>query len=88
MAGAQDQLEIRFRLTDGSDIGPKSFSAATSVATLKESILTQWPKGNQGFVFVVVHYVSTVRKGGGGVKSVVGARYNIDAVEMLNDERL
>ncbi|XP_038700611.1 membrane-anchored ubiquitin-fold protein 1-like [Tripterygium wilfordii] len=44
MAGAQDQLEIRFRLTDGSDIGPKSFSAATSVATLKESILTQWPK--------------------------------------------
>ncbi|KAH0969542.1 hypothetical protein GBA52_028627 [Prunus armeniaca] len=25
MAGVQDQLEIKFRLTDGSDIGPKSF---------------------------------------------------------------
>ncbi|KAJ9147556.1 hypothetical protein P3X46_029705 [Hevea brasiliensis] len=44
MAGVQDQLEIKFRLTDGSDIGPKTFPAATSVATLKESILSQWPK--------------------------------------------
>lgn len=44
MAGVQDQLEIKFRLTDGSDIGPKSFPAATSVSTLKESILAQWPK--------------------------------------------
>lgn len=44
MSGVQDQLEIKFRLTDGSDIGPKSFPAATSVTTLKESILAQWPK--------------------------------------------
>ncbi|KAK4752506.1 hypothetical protein SAY87_021304 [Trapa incisa] len=42
----QDQLEIKFRLTDGSDIGPKVFPMATSVATLKESILAEWPKGN------------------------------------------
>lgn len=45
MSGVQDQLEIKFRLFDGSDIGPKSFPTATSVATLKESILAQWPKG-------------------------------------------
>ncbi|KAJ6753085.1 MEMBRANE-ANCHORED UBIQUITIN-FOLD PROTEIN 2 [Salix koriyanagi] len=44
MAGVQDQLEIKFRLTDGSDIGPKTFPAATTVATLKENILAQWPK--------------------------------------------
>ncbi|KAI3665849.1 hypothetical protein L6452_44484 [Arctium lappa] len=44
MAGVQDSLEIKFRLIDGSDIGPKSFPAAASVATLKESILSQWPK--------------------------------------------
>lgn len=44
MSGLQDQVEIKFRLTDGSDIGPKHFSSATSVATLKESILAQWPK--------------------------------------------
>ncbi|XP_057952990.1 membrane-anchored ubiquitin-fold protein 2-like [Malania oleifera] len=44
MSGVEDQIKIKFRLTDGSDIGPKSFPAATSVATLKESILAQWPK--------------------------------------------
>ncbi|OVA00755.1 hypothetical protein BVC80_9083g45 [Macleaya cordata] len=44
MSGGQDQLEIKFRLNDGSDIGPKSYPVATSVCTLKESILAQWPK--------------------------------------------
>lgn len=44
MSGVQEQLEIKFLFTDGSDIGPKSFPAATTVATLKESILSQWPK--------------------------------------------
>ncbi|MFQ6630533.1 hypothetical protein Gotur_009994 [Gossypium turneri] len=44
MASVQDQLEIKFRLIDGSDIGPKTFPPATSVATLKESVLAQWPK--------------------------------------------
>lgn len=39
-----EQLEIKFRLFDGSDIGPKKYPAATSVATVKESILAQWPK--------------------------------------------
>ncbi|KAK4779052.1 hypothetical protein SAY86_006580 [Trapa natans] len=43
-AAVQDQLEIRFRLIDGSDIGPKSFPVSTSVASLKENILSQWPK--------------------------------------------
>lgn len=45
MAEAEDQLEIKFRLNDGSDIGPKSFPSATTVASLKETILAQWPKG-------------------------------------------
>ncbi|KAK1438909.1 hypothetical protein QVD17_04721 [Tagetes erecta] len=47
MSGAQDSLEIKFRLIDGSDIGPKSFPAAASVANLKESILSQWPKDKE-----------------------------------------
>ncbi|KAL7256613.1 hypothetical protein ACSBR1_010531 [Camellia fascicularis] len=47
MSAVQDQLEIKFRLNDGSDIGPKSFPAATSVTTLKESILAQWPKDKE-----------------------------------------
>ncbi|XP_076930634.1 membrane-anchored ubiquitin-fold protein 1-like [Bidens hawaiensis] len=44
MSGVQDSLEIKFRLLDGSDIGPKSFPVSASVASLKESILSQWPK--------------------------------------------
>lgn len=44
MSGVQDPLEIKFRLLDGSDIGPKKYAPATSVLTLKESILAQWPK--------------------------------------------
>ncbi|KAE9619984.1 hypothetical protein Lalb_Chr02g0159011 [Lupinus albus] len=47
MAVSQDQFEIKFRLSDGSDIGPKSFPPATSIATLKESILAQWPKDKE-----------------------------------------
>ncbi|XP_010550022.1 PREDICTED: membrane-anchored ubiquitin-fold protein 1 [Tarenaya hassleriana] len=44
MAEVQDQLEIKFRLIDGSDIGPKAFPVATTVATLKETVITQWPR--------------------------------------------
>lgn len=51
MAVVQDQLEIKFRLTDGSDIGPKTFPAATSVSTLKESVLAQWPKGELSSIY-------------------------------------
>ncbi|XP_068655405.1 membrane-anchored ubiquitin-fold protein 1-like [Aristolochia californica] len=44
MSGMQEQLRVKFRLHDGSDIGPKTFPAAASVATVKESILAHWPK--------------------------------------------
>lgn len=45
MAEVKDQLEIKFRLSDGSDIGPKLFPDATTVATLKETVVAQWPRG-------------------------------------------
>ncbi|XP_022938993.1 membrane-anchored ubiquitin-fold protein 2-like isoform X2 [Cucurbita moschata] len=47
MGGVEDQLDIKFRLNDGSDIGPKTFPAATTIATLKQSILAQWPRGKE-----------------------------------------
>lgn len=40
----KDHLEIKFRLNDGSDIGPKSFPDATTVAALKETVVAQWPR--------------------------------------------
>lgn len=42
---SQDLIEVKFRLSDGTDIGPHKYSPATTVASLKEKILTQWPKG-------------------------------------------
>ncbi|KAF8096840.1 hypothetical protein N665_0299s0004 [Sinapis alba] len=44
MAEVHDQLEIKFRLYDGSDIGPKAFPNATTVAALKETVISQWPR--------------------------------------------
>jgi hypothetical protein len=46
MPGLQEQLEIKFRLLDGTDIGPNRYSAASTVSTLKETIIAQWPKGS------------------------------------------
>lgn len=35
---------MKFRLYDGSDIGPIRFTPASTVAHLKERIVTEWPK--------------------------------------------
>eukprot|EP00249_Psilotum_nudum_P013889 c24572_g1_i1 orf=377-730(+) len=40
-------LELKFRLYDGTDIGPNKYDSATAVSTLKESILAQWPKDKE-----------------------------------------
>lgn len=38
-------VEIKFRLADGSDIGPNKYSPSSTVGSLKEKIIAQWPKG-------------------------------------------
>eukprot|EP00249_Psilotum_nudum_P017397 c26300_g1_i1 orf=637-993(-) len=43
----EELLELKFRLIDGTDIGPKKYSTTTTVATLKKSILAQWPKDKE-----------------------------------------
>ena len=50
MAG-EDLVELKFRLADGTDIGPSKYSPATTVSSLKEKILAQWPKGYSTFSF-------------------------------------
>ncbi|XP_078442585.1 membrane-anchored ubiquitin-fold protein 1-like [Wolffia australiana] len=47
MPGGQEQLEIKFRLPDGSDIGPKKYPFSASVSTVKESILSLLPKDKE-----------------------------------------
>lgn len=35
---------IRFRLVEGFDVGPKSFPLHTTVSAVKESVLADWPQ--------------------------------------------
>ncbi|KAF5755455.1 putative Ubiquitin domain-containing protein [Helianthus annuus] len=44
----EDFLELKFRLFDGSDIGPFRDPPASTVAMLKERIVTEWPKDKKG----------------------------------------
>ncbi|CAN4079070.1 unnamed protein product [Withania somnifera] len=37
-------IELKFRLYDGSDIGPFRYSPASTIAMLKDRILADWPK--------------------------------------------
>ena len=38
-------VELKFRLADGSDIGPSKYNSSATVTSLKEKIIAQWPKG-------------------------------------------
>uniref|UniRef100_K3YAE7 UBL3-like ubiquitin domain-containing protein n=1 Tax=Setaria italica TaxID=4555 RepID=K3YAE7_SETIT len=43
--GEAEEVEVKFRLFDGSDIGPvRCNAAATTVAALKERVVADWPK--------------------------------------------
>ncbi|XP_047313426.1 membrane-anchored ubiquitin-fold protein 4-like [Impatiens glandulifera] len=39
-----DLVELKFRLYDGTDIGPFRYSQASTVAMLKERVVAEWPK--------------------------------------------
>ncbi|KAF8378042.1 hypothetical protein HHK36_029375 [Tetracentron sinense] len=40
----EDLVELKFRLYDGSDIGPIRYSSAYTVEMLKERIVAEWPR--------------------------------------------
>ncbi|XP_057974624.1 membrane-anchored ubiquitin-fold protein 6 [Malania oleifera] len=43
----EESIELKFRLSDGTDIGPSKYSPSTTVGSLKEKILGQWPKDKE-----------------------------------------
>jgi hypothetical protein len=45
MAGGKEPIEVKFRLFDGTDIGPSKYDPATTVSALKDFILARWPQG-------------------------------------------
>lgn len=40
----EDLVELKFRLYDGTDIGPIRYSPSSTVAMLKERIVADWPR--------------------------------------------
>ncbi|KAJ1685561.1 hypothetical protein LUZ63_016951 [Rhynchospora breviuscula] len=40
----EEFVELKFRLYDGSDIGPIRYAASSTVSMVKERILSEWPK--------------------------------------------
>ncbi|THG08734.1 hypothetical protein TEA_017397 [Camellia sinensis var. sinensis] len=50
----EDLVELKFRLYDGTDIGPFRYSPASTVAMLKERIVAEWPKGDP---FICVRFI-------------------------------
>ncbi|KAJ3677328.1 hypothetical protein LUZ60_003052 [Juncus effusus] len=40
----EELIEVKFRLFDGTDIGPDHYDPSTTVASLKETILARWPQ--------------------------------------------
>ena len=42
---AEESIDIKFRLYDGSDMGPFRYSSASTIDCLKQRVLSDWPKG-------------------------------------------
>ncbi|MCL7026882.1 hypothetical protein MKW94_003763 [Papaver nudicaule] len=49
--GGEELIELKFRLADGSDIGPNKYNPTTTVGSLKEIIISQWPQDYHPFMF-------------------------------------
>ncbi|XP_024981950.1 membrane-anchored ubiquitin-fold protein 3-like isoform X2 [Cynara cardunculus var. scolymus] len=45
MAGGNEQIELKFRIYDGTDIGHSSYASSTTVAALKQKLVSEWPQG-------------------------------------------
>ncbi|XP_042374482.1 membrane-anchored ubiquitin-fold protein 4-like isoform X1 [Zingiber officinale] len=44
MPEQENQVELKFRLYDGSDIGPIRCASSSTVAMLKERVISEWPR--------------------------------------------
>ena len=45
MAEGEDRIELKFRIYDGTDIAHSTYSPSTTVATLKQRLIAEWPQG-------------------------------------------
>lgn len=53
MAEGEELIELKFRMFDGTDIGHSTYAPSTTVATLKQKLVAEWPKGQ---LYVSVYF--------------------------------
>ncbi|KAK7378940.1 hypothetical protein VNO80_04389 [Phaseolus coccineus] len=45
MAEDEHQIELKFRIYDGTDIAHNTYSPSTTIGTLKKKLIAEWPQG-------------------------------------------
>lgn len=45
MAEGEECVELKFRIYDGTDICHGTYASSTTVATLKQNLVAEWPQG-------------------------------------------
>lgn len=58
MADGAEQIELKFRIYDGTDIGHSTYASSMTVGTLKQRLVTEWPQGYLSSYFYVLFYCS------------------------------
>ncbi|XP_059625750.1 membrane-anchored ubiquitin-fold protein 3-like [Cornus florida] len=44
MAEGEDRIELKFRIYDGTDIGHSNYESSTTVASIKQRLVAEWPQ--------------------------------------------
>ena len=45
MADGEEQVDLKFRIYDGTDIGHGTYISSTAISVLKQRLVHQWPQG-------------------------------------------
>lgn len=45
MAEGEERMELKFRIYDGTDIAHTTYSSSTTVGSLKQKLIAEWPQG-------------------------------------------
>lgn len=60
MAEGEEGIELKFRIFDGTDIGHRTYPPSTTVATLKQRLVAEWPQGWQyatNYYYKILNYL-------------------------------
>ncbi|KAF7834068.1 membrane-anchored ubiquitin-fold protein 3 [Senna tora] len=59
----EDLVDIKFRLYDGSDMGPFRYSSAATVDMLKQRVVSDWPKVGKTVIPKAANEVKLINSG-------------------------